>query len=426
MADKRLEGTSSSMSLNIEYSDKMHFASIRADFPILSQKVYGKSLVYLDNGASTQKPKQVINNITETYERSYANVHRGVHYLSQISTDAMELARGTVRGFVNARSDSEIIFVRGATEGINLVASSWGRENLKSGDEIILSEMEHHANIVPWQLVSEQTGATIKVIPISDSGELEMSEFQKLLSDRTKLVAITHVSNALGTIVPLSEIIRYSHDAGALVLVDGCQAVPHLPVDLQELDADFYTFSGHKLYGPSGIGILYGKESILESMPPYQGGGEMIDTVSFKGSTWADLPFKFEAGTPNIADAIGLGEAVNYVSSIGFDAIRAHEASLLSYATERLNQIESVKIIGNASNKAAIISFVIEDVHPHDVGTILDRDGIAVRTGHHCAQPVMERYDVPATVRASFAMYNTFEEIDLFVKGLQKVQEIFS
>jgi len=414
------------MNLKIKNPDTINISSVRADFPILSQKVYGKNLVYLDNGASTQKPQQVIDNITATYERSYANVHRGVHYLSQISTDAMELARRTIRLFVNARSDSEIIFVRGATEGINLVASSWGRKNLTTGDEIILSEMEHHANIVPWQLVAEQTGAIIKVIPISECGELEMADFKNLLSDRTKLVAITHVSNALGTVVPLSEIIHYSHEAGSLVLVDGCQAVPHLAVDLQKLDADFYTFSGHKLYGPSGIGILYGKEEILESMPPYQGGGEMIDTVSFKGSTWADLPFKFEAGTPNIADAIGLGEAVNYVSSIGLDAIAAHEPSLLSHATERLNEMQSVKIIGNANNKAAIISFLIEGVHPHDIGTILDRNGIAVRTGHHCAQPVMERYNVPATVRASFAMYNTFDEIDLFIKGLDKVREIFS
>ena len=414
------------MNLKIKNPDTINISSVRADFPILSQKVYGKNLVYLDNGASTQKPQQVIDNITATYERSYANVHRGVHYLSQISTDAMELARRTIRLFVNARSDSEIIFVRGATEGINLVASSWGRKNLTTGDEIILSEMEHHANIVPWQLVAEQTGAIIKVIPISECGELEMADFKNLLSDRTKLVAITHVSNALGTVVPLSEIIHYSHEAGSLVLVDGCQAVPHLAVDLQKLDADFYTFSGHKLYGPSGIGILYGKEEILESMPPYQGGGEMIDTVSFKGSTWADLPFKFEAGTPNIADAIGLGEAVNYVSSIGLDAIAAHESSLLSHATERLNEMQSVKIIGNANNKAAIISFLIEGVHPHDIGTILDRNGIAVRTGHHCAQPVMERYNVPATVRASFAMYNTFDEIDLFIKGLDKVREIFS
>ncbi len=398
---------------------------IRSDFPILSEKIYGKPLVYLDNGASAQKPIQVIKAISGVYEARYANVHRGVHYLSQVATDDMEAAREKVRGFINARSEREVIFVRGATEGINLVASSWGRANLTVGDEIILSQMEHHSNIVPWQLIADITGAIIKVIPINDAGELEIEVFQNLLSEKTKMVAITHVSNALGTIVPLEKVIKKSHDAGALVLVDGCQAAPHLQVDVQELGADFYVFSGHKIYGPSGIGVLYGKESLLESMPPYQGGGEMIDTVSFSGSTWADLPFKFEAGTPNIADAIGIGNAIDYVSALGLTSIMEHEEALLSYATEKLKAINSIRIIGNASKKAAIISFVMGDIHPHDIGTILDRQGVAVRTGHHCAQPVMERYDISATVRASFALYNTFEEIDSLASSLSKVKEIF-
>ncbi|MEK9692444.1 MAG: cysteine desulfurase [Rhodospirillaceae bacterium] len=398
---------------------------IRSDFPILSEKIYGKPLVYLDNGASAQKPIQVIKAISGVYEARYANVHRGVHYLSQVATDDMEAAREKVRGFINARSEREVIFVRGATEGINLVASSWGRANLTVGDEIILSQMEHHSNIVPWQLIADITGAIIKVIPINDAGELEIEVFQNLLSETTKMVAITHVSNALGTIVPLEQVIKKSHDAGALVLVDGCQAAPHLQVDVQELDADFYVFSGHKIYGPSGIGVLYGKESLLESMPPYQGGGEMIDTVSFSGSTWADLPFKFEAGTPNIADASGIGNAIDYVSALGLTSIMKHEEALLSYATEKLKAINSIRIIGNASKKAAIISFVMDDIHPHDIGTILDRQGVAVRTGHHCAQPVMERYDIAATVRASFALYNTFEEIDSLASSLSRVKEIF-
>ena len=406
-------------------TDPFPIKQIRSDFPILSEKIYGKPLVYLDNGASTQKPIQVIKAISGVYETKYANVHRGVHYLSQVATDEMEAAREKVRGFINARSEREVIFVRGATEGINLVASSWGKANLTAGDEIILSQMEHHSNIVPWQLIANATGAIIKVIPIDDSGELEMDVFRRLLSEKTKMVAITHVSNALGTIVPLKQMIKESHDTGALVLVDGCQAAPHLQVDVQKLDADFYVFSGHKIYGPSGIGILYGKETLLEAMPPYQGGGDMIDTVSFSGSTWADLPFKFEAGTPNIADAIGMGNAIDYISTLGLPSIIEYENALLSYATKKLQAINSLKIVGNATEKAAIISFVMGDIHPHDIGTILDRKGVAVRTGHHCAQPVMERYDVPATARASFALYNTFEEIDSLAVSLAKVQEIF-
>ena len=398
---------------------------IRADFPILSQQVHGKPLVYLDNGASAQKPKAVIERISRTYETEYANVHRGVHYMSQKATDAMEAARRRVREFINAKSDKETIFVRGATEGINLVAASWGRANLSPGDEIVLSVLEHHSNIVPWQLIAEQTGAVIRVVPIDDDGEFLFDEYLKLLSDRTRMVAVTHVSNALGTVVPVAEVIRAAHERGALALIDGCQAAPHMKIDMQALDADFYTFSGHKLYGPSGIGVLYGKEHLLDAMPPYQGGGEMIDRVTFEKTTFADLPFKFEAGTPHIAGIIALGSAIDYVEGIGFEAIAAHEHDLLAYATEQLSAMNSVDIVGTAREKAAILSFNIRDVHPHDVGTILDYDGIAVRTGHHCAQPVMDRFDVAATVRASFGLYNTREEVDALVQGINRVQEMF-
>ena len=399
---------------------------IRADFPILSEQVRGKPLVYLDNGASAQKPKAVIDRISNTYETGYANVHRGVHYMSQIATDAMEESRRTVQKFMNAADEKEIIFVRGATEGINLVASSWGRANLQAGDEIILSVLEHHSNIVPWQIVAEQTGAVIRVVPIDDSGVFLMDEYEKLLSPKTKMVAVTHVSNALGTVVPVEDVIRLARKHDALVLLDGCQAVPHLPVDVQALDVDFYVFSGHKLYGPSGIGILYGKQALLEAMPPYQGGGEMIDRVTFEKTTYAELPFKFEAGTPHIAGIIALGSAIDYLNGIGFDAIAAHEHDLLGYATERLSAMNSIEIIGTAPEKAAILSFNIKDVHPHDVGTILDHDGIAVRTGHHCAQPVMDRFDVAATVRASFGLYNTRDEVDALVDGIKRVQEMFA
>ena len=400
-------------------------AKIRREFPILAEEVYGNPLVYLDNGASAQKPRAVIEAIQHTYEHEYANVHRGVHYMSQKATDAMENARETVRAFLNAADTREIIFVRGATEGINLVASSWAEIELKAGDEIILTEMEHHSNIVPWQFVRDRTGAVIKVAPISDDGELMMDEFEKLLTPRTRLVAVTHVSNALGTVVPVADIIRMAHDHGAKVLIDGCQAVPHTTVDVQALDADFYVFSGHKLYGPSGIGVLYGKADLLNAMRPYHGGGEMINTVSFEESTFAELPFKFEAGTPHIAGAIALGAAVDFVSGIGLENIAAHEAGILAYATERLREVNSVRLIGTAPEKAAILSFNLDDIHPHDVGTILDRQGIAVRTGHHCAQPVMERYDVSATVRASFGLYNTRDEVNALVASLRRVQEIF-
>ena len=399
---------------------------IRGDFPILSEEVHGKPLVYLDNGASAQKPSAVIDQISKTYETGYANVHRGVHYMSQIATDAMEDARRKAQTFLNAADEKEIIFVRGATEGINLVASSWGRANLQEGDEIILSVLEHHSNIVPWQIVAEQTGAVIKVVPIDDAGIFLIDEYEKLLSEKTKMVAVTHVSNALGTVVPVDDVIRLAREKEAFILLDGCQAAPHLPVDVQALDVDFYVFSGHKLYGPSGIGVLYGKEALLDAMPPYQGGGEMIDRVTFEKTTYAELPFKFEAGTPHISGIIALGSAIDYLNGIGFEAIAEHEHGLLEYATERLTEMNSIEIVGTAPEKAAILSFNIQDVHPHDVGTILDHDGIAVRTGHHCAQPVMDRFDVAATVRASFGLYNTKSEVDALVEGIKRVQEMFA
>ena len=398
---------------------------VRRDFPILSQQVYDKPLAYFDSAASAQKPTAVIEAIKHTYETEYANVHRGVHYMSQKATDAMEAARETIRAFINAASEREIIFVRGATEGINLVADCWGRQNLKPGSEIILSQMEHHSNIVPWQLIAERTGAIIKVVPVNDAGELEMDAYEDLLGDRTAMVSLTHVSNALGTITPMAEIVRLAHARGVPVLVDGCQAIPHLPVDVQALDADFYVFSGHKLYGPSGIGVLYGKEVLLDAMPPYQGGGEMIDLVSFEKTTYADLPFKFEAGTPHIAGVIALGTAIDYITGLGLEKIAAHEDDLLAYGTEQLGKINSLRFVGTAADKTAILSFVLDDVHPHDIGTILDREGVAVRTGHHCAQPIMERYDIAATVRASIGLYNTREEIDVLVTALGRVQEIF-
>ena len=406
-------------------ADGFDVERVRADFPILGQRVFDVPLVYLDNGASAQKPRSVIDSIKHTYETQYANVHRGVHYMSQQATEAMEAAREKIRGFINAGEAREIIFVRGATEAINLVAASWGQIDLKPGDEIILSVMEHHSNIVPWQFACERFGAVLKVVPIDDSGELMMAEYGELFSARTRLVAMTHVSNALGTITPIADIIRIAHDHGVPVLVDGCQAVPHMEVDVQAMDADFYVFSGHKLYGPSGIGVLYGKAALLDAMPPYQGGGEMIQQVTFEGSTYAELPYKFEAGTPHIAGAIAMGAAVDYVNGLGFAGIAAHEKDLLSYATERIGAFNNIRIIGTAPDKAAIISFVIDGIHPHDAGTILDREGVAVRTGHHCAQPVMDRYDVTATIRASFALYNTRDEIDALVTGLDRVQEIF-
>jgi cysteine desulfurase / selenocysteine lyase len=398
---------------------------VRQDFPVLRQTIHGKPLVYLDNAATAQKPRAVIDAIVKFYEVDCANIHRGVHELSQRSTAAYEETRAKVRRFLNARSNHEIIFVRGTTEGINLVTQTWGRTNLKAGGEIIIAGLDHHSNIVPWQILCEQTGARLRVIPIDDRGDLLLEEYEKLLGPRTHMVAIGHVSNALGTINPVRRIVRMAHDAGALALLDGAQAVPHMPVDVSALDADFYAFSGHKLFGPTGIGVLYGKEDLLEAMPPYQGGGDMIRTVTFEKTTYNDLPYKFEAGTPDIAGGIGLGAAVDYVTHLGIDKIAAYEHELLLYATEALDQIPGLRIVGTAREKAAVLSFVMQGIHPHDIGTVLDHQGIAVRTGHHCAQPVMDRYHIPATTRASLAFYNTPAEIDALVAGLYKVKEVF-
>ncbi len=384
--------------------------AIRRDFPILHQKVYGHELVYLDNAATSQKPRSVIDAISRYYENGNANIHRGVHYLSEHATEEHEAARRTVQAFLNAADKREIIFVRSATEAINLVAQSYGRKHVKAGDEIVITAMEHHSNIVPWQMLCEEKEATLKVVPINDRGELILEELPKLLTPKTKIVAVTHVSNALGTINPLRKIIEIAHARNVPVVVDGAQAVPHLKVDVQALDADFYVFSGHKVYGPTGIGVLYGKRALLEAMPPYQGGGDMIRSVTFEKTLYNDLPYKFEAGTPNIGGAIGLGVAIDYITQLGIDNIAAHEHELLVYGTEALSAIPGVRLIGTAKEKAAVISFLIDGIHPHDIGTILDREGIAIRTGHHCAQPVMQRYKIPATARASFALYNTRAE----------------
>jgi cysteine desulfurase/selenocysteine lyase len=399
---------------------------IREDFPVLRQTVHGKPLVYLDSAATAQKPYAVIDAVRRFHEVDCANIHRGVHELSQRSTVAYEKTRATAVSYLNAASESELIFVRGATEAINLVAHSWGRKNVKPGDEIIISTLEHHSNIVPWQLLCEERGALLRFIPIDDRGELILEAYEKLLNPRTRMVAVSHVSNALGTINPIRPIIEMAHAAGALVLVDGAQAVPHMSVDVRALDADFYAFSGHKLFGPTGVGMLYGKAKLLESMPPYQSGGDMIKTVTLEKTTYNDLPYKFEAGTPNIAGGIGLGAAFDYVSGVGLDAIAAYEHELLVYGTELLEQIPGLRMIGTAREKAAVLSFVMEGIHPHDIGTVLDRMGIAVRTGHHCAQPVMDRFGVPATTRASLAFYNTPAELDRLAAGLQKVQEMFA
>jgi len=402
----------------------LDLAAIRADFPALAQDVHGRPLVYFDNAATTQKPRQVLDALRRYYELDNANVHRGVHTLSMRATDAYEAAREKIRAFVGARSIHEIVFTRNATEGINLVSRAWGEANVGEGDEVLITAMEHHSNIVPWQLLCEKTGARLKVAPMDDRGELIMEEFARLLTPRTKMVAAVHLSNALGTINPVAEIVRLAHDAGATVLIDGSQAAYHLPLDLAALGADFYVFTGHKLYGPTGIGVLYGREAILDAMPPFMGGGDMIRTVTFEGSTWNDLPYKFEAGTPDISGAIGLGTAVDYVRGIGFDGITAHEAALTARATAALESIPGLRIVGRAREKASVVSFVMEGIHPHDIGTIVDREGIAIRTGHHCAQPVMDRFGIPATARASFAMYNTLEEIDALVRALGRVREL--
>jgi cysteine desulfurase / selenocysteine lyase len=398
---------------------------IREDFPVLKQTIHGRPLVYLDSAATAQKPFAVIDAIRKFHEVDCANIHRGVHELSQRSTAAYEETRSKAKRFLNARSKNEIIFVRGTTEGINLVASSWGRKNVREGDEIVISAMEHHSNIVPWQMLCEEKGARLRVIPMNDRGELILEAYETLLNPRTRLVAFGHVSNALGTINPAREIIEMAHRAGALTLVDGAQAAPHMKVDVQALDSDFYTFSGHKVFGPTGIGVLHGKTKLLNAMPPYQGGGDMIRTVTFEKTTYNDLPYKFEAGTPNIAGGIGLGAAIDYVNHIGLDKIAAYEHELLVYGTEALEQIPGLRMIGTAREKAAVLSFVMEGIHPHDIGTVLDRQGIAVRTGHHCAQPVMDWFHIPATTRASLAFYNTPAEIDALAAGLKKVKEVF-
>jgi cysteine desulfurase/selenocysteine lyase len=398
---------------------------IRADFPILAELIRNKPLVYLDNAASCQKPQAVIDSIVHLYSHDYANVHRGVHTLSVRSTDKFEGARTKVKDFINAGHEKEIIFVRGATEAINLVAQTYGKANIKSGDEILITAMEHHSNIVPWQMLCQQTGAVLKVAPINLQGELIYAEFEKLISDKTKLVSVVHMSNALGTINPVEKIIAAAHAKNIPVMLDGAQAIPHMAVDVRELDCDFYVFSGHKLYAPSGIGVLYGKQALLEAMPPYQGGGDMIRKVTFEETEYNTLPYKFEAGTPSIADVVGLGAAIDYLNEIGMDNIAAYEAELLSYATEKAGQIKGLRIIGEAEHKGAILSFVLDKIHPHDIGTMLDSLGIAIRAGHHCAMPVMDFFEVPATARASFAMYNTKEEIDVLMKGIESLIEVF-
>jgi cysteine desulfurase/selenocysteine lyase len=399
---------------------------VRRDFPILSRTINGKPLVYLDGAASSQRPWAVIKAIEHYETHSHANVHRGVHTLSQEATDAFEGARDRVRRFLNARSTKEIVFVRGTTEAINLVAQSYARPRFGKGDEILITALEHHANIVPWQLVCEQSGCTLKVAPINRRGELELEEFESLLSDRTKLVGVAHVSNALGTILPVKRIIDAAHARGVPVLVDGAQAVPHSRIDVRALGADFYAFSSHKLYGPTGMGVLYAREELLESMPPWQGGGDMIRTVTFEKSTWNELPFKFEAGTPNISGAVGLAAAIDYVEGLGIEAIAAHENKLLARATAEVSKIPGVELVGTAAHKAAVLSFTIAGIHPHDIGTILDTQGVAVRTGHHCAMPVMDFFGIPATARASFGCYNTFEEVDRLLAALHETRKVFS
>ena len=399
---------------------------VREDFPALHQRVHGRPLVYLDNAATTQKPQAVLDALLRFYTTECANVHRAVYLLAEWATRDYEEARGTVQRFLNAAESREIVFVRGTTEAINLVASSFGRKHVGPGDEILISALEHHSNIVPWQMLCQERGARLRVVPINDAGELLLEEYEKLLSPRTRLVAIAHVSNALGTVNPVRQIIDLAHRRGVPVLLDGAQAVAHLPVDVRELDCDFYVFSGHKIFGPTGIGVLYGKANLLEEMPPYQGGGDMIRSVTFEKTTYNDLPYKFEAGTPNIAGAIGLAAALDYVKTVGLQAAGNYEQELLAHATETLSSIPGLRMIGTAREKASVLSFVLEGIHPHDIGTILDREGIAIRAGHHCAQPVMQRFGIPASARASLAFYNTREEIDVLVQGIGKVREVFA
>lgn len=401
-------------------------ARLRNDFPILNQKVHGKQLTYLDSAATSQKPRQVIEAISDYYLRYNSNVHRGLHTLSEQATERYEGARTTVRQFINATDDREIIFVRGTTDGINLVASSYGRGTIKAGDEIVISEMEHHSNIVPWQILCDQVGAVLKVVPFDDNGELLMGEYERVLSNKTKLVAMTYVSNALGSVNPVKTIVEMAHSYDIPVLIDGAQAVPHGPVDVQSLGCDFFVFSAHKAFGPTGIGVLYGKAALLDAMQPYQGGGDMIKSVTFEKTLYNDLPYKFEAGTPNIAGAIGMGVAIDYLNNVGMGPIARYEKKLSKYAHESLSSIKRVKIIGNASKKSGVISFLMDGIHPHDIGTVLDNEGVAIRTGHHCAQPVMKHFGIPATARISFAFYNTRSDIDALVHGLDKVIEIFN
>jgi cysteine desulfurase/selenocysteine lyase len=399
-------------------------AAIRADFPALDQLVHGRPLVYLDNAATAQKPRAVLDALARYYARDNANVHRGVHALSERATAAYEGAREITRAFLNAASTHEIVFTRNATEGINLVARAWGDANVHAGDRVLVTLMEHHSNFVPWQMLCERKGATLDVAPIDDRGELILSELERLITPRTKMVAVTHQSNALGTVNPVADIVALAHRAGAAVLVDGSQAVVHAPVDVQAIGADFYVFTGHKLYGPTGIGVLHGREAVLDAMPPFLGGGDMIRTVSVEKSTWNDLPYKFEAGTPNIADAIGLGAAIEYVTAIGLEPIATHESALVREATAALEAIDGVRIVGTARRKASVISFVVDEVHPHDIGTIVDREGVAIRTGHHCAQPVMDRFKIPATARASFAMYNTRDDIQALAEAVRRAKTV--
>ncbi len=399
--------------------------TIRKDFPILSTTIHGKPLVYLDNAATTQKPNAVLDMQNVYYREQNANIHRGVHLLSEVATFEYEKARGKVKNFINAADYKEIIFTKGTTDSINLVAQSFGKTFLHEGDEVIISAMEHHSNIVPWQLICEERGAKLLVIPMTDEGELILEEFEKMLSPKTKIVSVVYISNSLGTINPVKQIIELAHRNGSNVLIDGAQAIAHTTVDVRELDCDFFAFSGHKIFGPTGIGVLYGKASLLEQMKPYQGGGDMIRSVTFEKTTFNDIPYKFEAGTPNIVGGIGLGAAIDYVNRIGLDDIAEYERELLSYGTEMLQRVNGLRVIGTAKEKASVISFVLEHVHPHDIGTILDREGIAIRTGHHCTQPVMQRFGIPATARASLSFYNTREELDTLVSGIEKVKEIF-
>ena len=409
----------------MQINDMFDVERIRKDFPILGREVYGKPLVYLDNAATTQKPQCVIDCISDAYRNVNANVHRGIHFLSQEATDMMEAAREKVRRFIGAGSTDEIIFTRGTTESINLLASSFAAAFLKDGDEVIVSEMEHHSNIVPWQIQAQRYGFNLRVIPVTDLGELDMDAFRKLITSKTKLVSITHVSNVLGTTNPVSEIISEAHSRGIPVAIDGAQSVPHISVDVKELGADFYAFSGHKIYGPTGIGVLYGRRELLEKMPPYQGGGEMIRKVTFQGTTYNELPYKFEAGTPDYIGSIALAKSIEYVQDIGMDNIAAYESGLCEYALNRLSAIPGMRIIGNAVHRSAVVSFLVADIHPSDMGTLLDRLGIAVRTGHHCAEPLMDRLGIPGTVRASFSFYNTKAEIDVLVAGIERVRLMF-